>query len=228
MSLIKLVGIKKEYRMGENNYEALRGIDLIIEEGEFVAIMGPSGSGKSTMMHIIGCLDVPTAGSYFLGEKNVAKLSDNELAKIRNQQIGFVFQAFNILPRLSVYDNVVLPFTYYPLKISEEEKKERAMKAIEEVGLMNKYQNKSNQLSGGQIQRTAIARSLVLNPKIILADEPTGNLDSKTSVEVMEVLSSLNKKGNTIILVTHEEDIATYAKRRVRLKDGLILSDGKD
>ena len=228
MSLIKLVGIKKEYRMGENNYEALRGIDLTIEEGEFIAIMGPSGSGKSTMMHIIGCLDVPTKGNYFLGDKDVAKLSDNELAKIRNQEIGFVFQAFNILPRLTVYDNVVLPFTYYPKKISEEEKKERAMKAIEEVGLLDRYKNKSNQLSGGQIQRTAIARSLVLNPKIILADEPTGNLDSKTSVEIMEVLSSLNKKGNTIILVTHEEDIAKFAKRRVRLKDGLIISDGKN
>jgi putative ABC transport system ATP-binding protein len=154
-------------------------------------------------------------------------LTDNELATIRNQELGFVFQAFNILPRLSVFDNVMLPFTYYPKKISDQEKKEKAMKAIEEVGLLDKFNNKSNQLSGGQIQRTAIARSLVLDPKIILADEPTGNLDSKTSVEVMEVLTALNKKGNTIILVTHEEDIANYAKRRVRLKDGVIVSDDK-
>jgi len=228
MNLIKLIDIKKQYRLGEVDYEALKGINLTIEEGEFVAIMGPSGSGKSTMMHIIGCLDVPSSGSYLLDNRDVSKLTDNELATIRNQELGFVFQAFNILPRLSVFDNVMLPFTYYPNKISDQEKKEKAMKAIEEVGLLDKFNNKSNQLSGGQIQRTAIARSLVLDPKIILADEPTGNLDSKTSVEVMEVLTALNKKGNTIILVTHEEDIANYAKRRVRLKDGVIVSDDKN
>lgn len=227
MSLIRLSNIKKTYSAGENSFEALKGVDLEIEKGEFVAIMGPSGSGKSTLMHIIGCLDVPSSGSYYIGDKDVAKLSDTELASIRNQEIGFVFQAFNLLPRISVLDNVLLPFTYYPKKLSDEEKISRAKVAIDEVGLTERINNKSNQLSGGQIQRTAIARSLILNPTIILADEPTGNLDSKTSVEIMDVLTKLNQKGNTIILVTHEEDIAAYAKRKVRLKDGLIISDGK-
>jgi len=225
MELIKLENIKKKYISGDNTFEALRGINLKINEGEFVAIMGPSGSGKSTLMHIIGCLDTPSDGKYFLENNDVAELSDEELAEIRNQKIGFVFQAFNLLPRLTVLDNVLLPFTYYSKKISKKEKIEKAMQAITEVGLADRIHNKSNQLSGGQIQRTAIARCLVLNPKIILADEPTGNLDSKSGIELMEVLTHLNKKGNTIILVTHENDIAVYAKRKVLLKDGMIIED---
>jgi putative ABC transport system ATP-binding protein len=198
---------------------------LNINEGEFIAIMGASGSGKSTMMHIIGCLDIPTSGNYFLDNKDVSKLKDENLAKIRNQEIGFVFQAFNLLPRLTVLDNVLLPFTYYLRNISGEEQHRRAMEAIKEVGLADRWHNRSNQLSGGQIQRTAIARSLVLDPKIILADEPTGNLDSKTGIEIMEIFKRLNEKGNTIILVTHEDDIAAFAKRKVKLKDGKIILD---
>jgi putative ABC transport system ATP-binding protein len=225
MSLIKLVNIKKTYISGENSFEALRGVNLEINEGEFVAIMGASGSGKSTMMHIIGCLDVPSSGSYFLDNRDVAKLKDEDLAKIRNEEIGFVFQSFNLLPRLTVLDNVLLPFTYFSGKVSSEKQYKKAMEAIDEVGLTERVHNKSNQLSGGQVQRTAIARSLVLEPKIILADEPTGNLDSKTSVEIMQVLAHLNEKGNTIILVTHEEDIANFARRRVKLKDGMVIED---
>jgi len=227
MSLIKLIDIKKTYSSGDNTFEALTGLNLEINSGEFVAIMGASGSGKSTLMHIVGCLDTPTSGSYFLAGNDVAKMSDEELAKTRNLEIGFVFQAFNLLPRLTVLDNVLLPFNYYSRKITEAQKNEKAMKAIEEVGLLDRYHNKSNQLSGGQIQRTAIARSLVLEPKIILADEPTGNLDSKTGYEVMDIFTKLNNQGNTIILVTHEEDIAAYAKRKVKLKDGVIISDEK-
>jgi len=225
MPLIVLKDIKKFYSNGPNSYEALKGVDLEINAGEFVAIMGPSGSGKSTMMHIIGCLDTPTSGSYTLKGRNVALLKDSELAHIRNQEIGFVFQAFNLLPRMSVSQNVALPFSYYSYGLAAAEQEKRVVKALKAVGIYDKKDNKSNELSGGQIQRTAIARSLILDPAIILADEPTGNLDSKTGQEIMQVLKGLNEKGNTIILVTHEEDIAEYAKRIVKLKDGLIISD---
>lgn len=225
MSLIKLVQIVKDYQMGDQPYRALKGVDLLIEKGEFVAIMGPSGSGKSTLMHILGCLDTPSGGEYFLNGKDVSKLTDNELAKIRNKEIGFIFQSFNLLQRMTVLENVLLPFTYSNLKDTTREK--RALEALEKVGLKEKMNNKTNQLSGGQIQRTAIARSLVMEPSIIFADEPTGNLDSKTSHEIMGTLVDLNNSGNTIVLVTHEDDIAHFAKRIVRLKDGLIIEDTK-
>jgi putative ABC transport system ATP-binding protein len=226
MEIIRLEEIKKNYRIGETDYPALKGISFSIDKGEFVALMGPSGSGKSTTMHIIGCLDVPTSGKYILNQKNVSDMTDTELAHVRNQEIGFVFQAFNLLPRLTVLENIMLPFSYSLLPIKD--KRERAMEALEAVGLTDKMNNRPNQLSGGQIQRTAIARSLVMKPSIILADEPTGNLDSTTSYEVMSTLVEIHKQGNTVIIVTHEDDIAKYSERTIRLKDGLLISDKKN
>jgi len=225
MEVIKLSNIKKTYNSNSDPFDALKGVSFTIDKGEFVAIMGPSGSGKSTTMHIIGCLDTPTSGKYFLSQQDVSKLSDDELAHIRNRQIGFVFQAFNLLPRLSIYENVILPFSYSNIPLNQQKK--RALDAIEIVGLKDKMKNRPNQLSGGQIQRAAIARSLVIEPSLILADEPTGNLDSVTSKDIMDAFENIHKAGNTIILVTHEEDIAKYAKRVIRLKDGVVLSDTK-
>lgn len=218
--LITLTGVKKVYTIGTEKYEALKGIDMEIEEGEFVSIMGPSGSGKSTMLHILGCLDVPSIGSYWLAGENVGKLSDKELSVIRNQKIGFVFQNFNLLPKLSVYDNVILPFLYS--KINKKARKQAAIDALESVGLADKIHNKPNQLSGGQVQRVAIARSLVVEPQIILADEPTGNLDTKTGEEVLDIFKKINDQGRTVILITHEPEIAEKTKRTILIRDGLI------
>lgn len=223
MSVIELKQIKKTYQMGKELVHALRQIDLSIDTNEYVALMGPSGSGKSTLMNIIGCLDTPTSGEYFLAKENVSTMSGDDLAHIRNKKIGFVFQTFNLLPRLSALDNVALPLIYSGLnKTIRTEKAELALKI---VGLEDRMTHKPNELSGGQRQRVAIARALVNNPAIILADEPTGNLDSKTSIEIMEIFNKLHESGNTIILVTHEHDIAEYAKRRIHLLDGLIASD---
>jgi len=216
--IIKLEGLTKIYKTGEEDTQALKVINLEIEKGEFVAIMGPSGSGKSTLMHIIGLLDKPTAGTYFLNGKNVSKISGSKQSDIRNSEIGFVFQQFNLLPRTSVLDNVLLPTIYGSLKKA----KERAKEIIREVGLEDKMTNLSNQLSGGQIQRVAIARALVMDPSIILADEPTGNLDSAKTKELMALLSQINKKGSTIVLITHEETVASYAGRIIKLLDGQV------
>jgi putative ABC transport system ATP-binding protein len=221
--LISLENIKKTYITGPVKYEALSGINLEIKKGEFVAIMGPSGSGKSTLMNIIGALDVSTEGKYLLKGKNISNYDEDELAGIRNKEIGFVFQSFNLLSRTTVLKNVERPMMY--AGISKEERFKRATECLKLVGLSDKANNLSNHLSGGQIQRVAIARALVMNPSIILADEPTGNLDTKTAYETMDFIKSLNKKGSTIILITHEEEISAYAKRTIRLVDGLISSD---
>jgi putative ABC transport system ATP-binding protein len=221
--LIKLQDIGKRYVIGSEEIFALRGVDLEIYKGEFVALMGPSGSGKSTLMNILGCLDTPTKGTYILNGTDVSNLNDNELAEIRNKEIGFVFQTFNLLPRSSSLENVALPLVY--AGIAKEARTTRAIETLESVGLGNRMYHKPNELSGGQRQRVAVARALVNNPAIILADEPTGNLDTKTSIEIMGLIEEIHQKGNTIILVTHEEDIAKHAHRIVRMRDGAIESD---
>lgn len=224
--IIELKDIKKEYKIGTEEIHALSGVTLNIYKNEYVALMGPSGSGKSTLMNMLGCLDSPTSGEYILNKLAVAQMSDNELAEVRNKQIGFVFQTFNLLPRSTTLENVMLPLVYAGIEKSKRE--EMATKVLEQVGLGNRMTHKPNELSGGQRQRVAIARALVNNPAIILADEPTGNLDSKTSIEIMGLLEDIHKNGNTIILVTHEEDIAAHAHRIVRLKDGKVESDNEN
>ena len=221
--LITLLDIGRKYVIGAETIHALKSVSLTIEEGEFVALMGPSGSGKSTLMNILGCLDTPTKGTYILNGNQVSEMSDSELAEIRNKEIGFVFQTFNLLPRSSSLENVALPLVY--AGIGRVQREDRAQKTLESVGLGNRVHHKPNELSGGQRQRVAVARALVNNPSIILADEPTGNLDTKTSVEIMGLLEEIHSKGNTIILVTHEEDIAQHAHRIVRMRDGLIEKD---
>ncbi len=224
-SIIHLENINKSYFLGKQELPVLKGIDLDIAKNEYVALMGPSGSGKSTLMNILGCLDSPTGGTYILNGKDVSNMPDNDLADVRNQEIGFVFQQFNLLPRLTAAENVALPLIYSG--IPKRERLERAKAMLEKVQLADRSHHKPNELSGGQIQRVAIARALVNNPSIILADEPTGNLDSKTSVEVMRIFDEIQSAGNTVVLVTHEEDIAAYAHRVVRLRDGLVESDRK-
>lgn len=219
-SVVKLSHIGKIYASGDVSFEALKDINLEIKKGEFVAIVGASGSGKSTLMHIIGLLDHPTSGGYELDGQNALMFKDNTLASIRNKKIGFVFQSFNLLPRTSALDNVALPLIY--AGVGEKERKERAIKELEAVGLKDKINSNPSQLSGGQQQRVAIARALVTNPELILADEPTGNLDSKSGVEIMEIFERLHKEGKTIVMITHEEDIAKHARRRIRIKDGEI------
>ncbi len=221
--VIEIRGITKVYKMGDQTIHALRGVDLKIHRNEYLAIMGPSGSGKSTMMNMVGCLDTPTAGDYFFNGGNVAHMDDDELADIRNREIGFVFQTFNLLPRSDALRNVELPLIYAGVPASL--RRERAEQALRAVGLGERMHHKPNELSGGQRQRVAIARALVNNPSIILADEPTGNLDSKTGDEIMALLEVLYERGNTIVLVTHEEDIARHARRIVRLRDGVVESD---
>ncbi len=221
--IISLRNITKSYITGSAECQALKGISLEVYKGEFVAIMGPSGSGKSTTMHIIGALDTPTSGTYTLNNKNISAYSEDQLAEIRNQEIGFVFQAFNLLPRTTVLDNVIRPMMYG--RVPQNEQTERAFECLRLVHLEDKASNLSNHISGGQIQRVAIARAIVMDPSMILADEPTGNLDSKTSHEIMTFLQDLNKKGRTIIVITHESDIAAFANRIILLKDGLIISD---
>ena len=221
--MIEVKNLKKTYKLGDIEVPAVRGIDLAIEENEYLAIMGPSGSGKSTLMNIIGCLDVPTEGSYILNSKDVSKLDDDELAEIRNREIGFVFQTFNLLPRADALHNVELPLIYSGTPRAK--RRDMAKMALDKVGLAERMHHKPNELSGGQRQRVAIARALVNNPAIILADEPTGNLDSNTGEEIMEIFEQLHTGGNTIILITHEEYIANHSNRVVRLLDGVIQSD---
>jgi putative ABC transport system ATP-binding protein len=223
MALIETRDLWKTYTMGEEEIHALRGVSIQIERGEYVAIMGPSGSGKSTLMNLIGCLDTPSKGSYLLNEKEVAEMNDDELAQIRNEEIGFVFQTFNLLPRATALHNVELPLIY--AGISGKARQEKAKQALEKVDLMSRASHRPNELSGGQRQRVAIARALVNDPSILLADEPTGNLDSKTGNEIMGVFERLHASGNTIVLVTHEADIAAYAHRTIHIRDGQVEKD---
>jgi putative ABC transport system ATP-binding protein len=222
-SIIHLDNIRKSYFMGSHSLEVLKGVSLDIFKNEYVALMGPSGSGKSTLMNILGCLDTPTSGTYILNGNDVSKMSDDDLAEIRNKEIGFVFQQFNLLPRLTAAENVALPLVY--AGVGRKDRTERAMEALNKVGLADRSHHKPNEMSGGQNQRVAIARALVNDPSIILADEPTGNLDSKTSYEIMDIFTKIHESGNTVILVTHEEDISHYAHRIIRLRDGIIESD---
>ncbi len=221
--VMRTIEIGRSYVMGEETIHALKSVSITVNRGEYVAFMGPSGSGKSTLMNIVGCLDTPSKGEYILNGKNVSQMSEDELAEIRNKEIGFVFQTFNLLPRATALDNVALPLIY--AGYSKSEREEKAFESLKNVGLANRAKHKPNELSGGQRQRVAIARALVNDPSIILADEPTGNLDSKTSHEIMDLFDQLYQKGNTIIMVTHEEDIANYAHRIIRLRDGLVESD---
>lgn len=220
---IRIENMSKVYKLGTTSVEALKEVSVTVRNNEYLAIMGPSGSGKSTMMNIIGCLDTPTSGSYFLGDQDVSKMTDDQLAEIRNQKIGFVFQTFNLIPRADVFHNVELPMVYSGM--SSARRKRMAEEAIEKVGLTDRMKHRPSELSGGQRQRVAIARALVNNPSIILADEPTGNLDSSTGAEIMVIFDQLNRSGNTIILVTHESEIAMHARRVIKLKDGMIESD---
>jgi len=226
MKIIETLHISRVYKMGNNIVNALQDVTISIDRGEYVAFMGPSGSGKSTLMNIVGCLDTPTTGTYILNNQMVSEMTENELAEVRNKEIGFVFQTFNLLPRASALENVALPLVYAGYNKSDRD--EMAMNALESVSLADRHHHKPNELSGGQRQRVAIARALVNNPSIILADEPTGNLDSKTSYDIMNLFQELHDKGNTIIMVTHEDDIAHYAHRIIRLRDGLIEWDKKN
>tara|TARA_B100001057_G_scaffold50368_1_gene44864 strand:+ start:76 stop:759 length:684 start_codon:yes stop_codon:yes gene_type:complete len=224
--MINISSISKEYVMGDNKLLALNNVNVSIKEGEFVSIMGSSGSGKSTLMNIIGCLDVPSNGDYFFRENNISKFSSNKLAELRNKDIGFIFQNFNLLPRLNALENVILPLLYSGK--SSKERTKLALLALENVGLKDRTHHRPNQLSGGQQQRVSIARAIAGTPKLILADEPTGALDSNTSLEIMKILNDLNKTGITIVLVTHEDDIAKYGSRIIRMKDGKIIEDKKN